>query len=142
MPLAGETIRTPEMVATILERIGLGEVGADVCNGKDGMPSWPTFKRWMRNDEELRTAYACAREDGVEQNESELLREARRKPVDSVDAAGQRTLVDTLKWRLSKRLPKDFGDRQQVEHSGSLSLGDAIARTAARRAAEQSEPES
>lgn len=122
MPLAGETIRTPEMVATILERIGLGEVGADVCNGKDGMPSWPTFKRWMRNDEELRAAYADAREDGVEHNEAEFLREARRKPVDSVDATAQRTLVDSLKWRLSKRLPKEFGDRQQVEHSGGVSL--------------------
>ena len=76
----------------------------------------------MRSDEELKAAYACAREDGVEQNESELLREARRKPSDSVDAAGQRTLVDTLKWRLSKRLPHDFGDRQQVEHSGGVRL--------------------
>ena len=122
MPLAGETIRTPQMIEAILERIGAGEVGADVCNGKNGMPSWPTFKRWMRSDDELRAAYACAREDGVEQNESELLREARRKPSDSVDAAGQRTLVDTLKWRLSKRLPHDFGDRQQVEHSGGVRL--------------------
>lgn len=43
--------------------------------------------------------------------------------MDSVDAQAQRVLVDTLKWRLSKRLPKDFGDRQHVEHSGNVGDG-------------------
>jgi hypothetical protein len=116
------SIRTPAMVERVLEQIELGEVGADVCNAKDGMPSWAAFKVWMQDDPELQAAYTRAWTIGVERNEAELLREARRKPVDSVDAQAQRTLVDTLKWRLSKRLPKDYGDRQQVEHSGGVSL--------------------
>lgn len=116
------TIRTPEAVERVLERIEDGEVGAEVCDGKNGLPSWATFKRWMAEDEALRAEYERARETGVERNEAEFLREARRRPVDSVDAQGQRTLVDALKWRLSKRLPRDFGDRQQVEHSGGVTL--------------------
>lgn len=120
--MARPTIRTPEMVQRILDRVEAGEVGADVCNGKDGMPSWAAFKEWKAADPELAAAYARAHESSVEQNEAELLREARRKPVDGVDAQAQRVLVDTLKWRLSKRLPRDFGERSQVEHSGGVNL--------------------
>jgi hypothetical protein len=116
------TIRTPEMVERVLERVANGELGCDVCNGKDGMPSWATFRRWREEDEELRAAYARAHEAGVEHDEANAHREALRRPEDSVDAAAQRTRIDWWKWRLSKRLPKDFGDKAQVEHSGGVTL--------------------
>jgi hypothetical protein len=114
--------KTPELCEAVLERVEAGEVLAKVCEDHS-MPSWSAFKEWMQQDESLAAAYARACECGVALNEDELLREARRKPADSVDATGQRTLVDTLKWRLSKRLPRDFGDRQQVEHSGTIGDG-------------------
>ncbi len=110
------------MVERVLERVANGELGCDVCNGKDGMPSWAAFKEWRMADPELAAAYARAHETGVEHDEAVAQREAMRKPEDSVDAAAQRTRLDWLKWRLSKRLPKDFGDKAQVEHSGGVSL--------------------
>lgn len=116
------SIRTPEMIARILERVANGELGCDVCNGKNGMPSWSAFKEWRLADEQLAAAYARAHETGVEHDEAVAYREAMRKPVDSVDAQSQRTRLDFLKFRLSKRLPRDFGDRQQVEHSGGVTL--------------------
>lgn len=121
--MARPTIRTPEMVARILERVSGGELGCDVCNGKDGMPSWSSFKEWRVADPELSAAYARAHEAGVEHDESVAYREAMRQPADSVDAQAQRTRLDWLKFRLSKRLPKDFGDKSHVEHSGTISDG-------------------
>lgn len=124
---AGSTIRTPELIAEIIRRVADGEVAQDAVKGLCG---WSTFREWVDADPELAALYARARNYGVEQNEAELMREARRKPADSVEATAQRTLVDTLKWRLSKRLPKDFGDRQQVEHSGKIGLADILAEMA------------
>jgi len=132
-PPGRQTIRTPEMVARILERVANGELGCDVCNGKDGMPSWSAFKEWRMADPELAAAYARAHETGVEHDEAVAQREAMRRPEDSVDAAAQRTRLDWLKWRLSKRLPKDFGDRQQVDVNGKLTLDSIIAETIAQK---------
>ncbi len=115
------SIRTPQMIEAILDRIANGELGPDICKD-EGMPSWATVRRWREEDEEFRAAYARAHEAGVEHDEADAHREAMRRPEDSVDAQAQRTRLDWLKWRLSKRLPKDFGDRQQVEHSGGVSL--------------------
>jgi hypothetical protein len=43
------------------------------------------------------------------------------------DPARDRLRVDTRKWLLSKALPKIYGDKQQIEHSGSLNFGEQLA---------------
>ena len=113
--------RTPEVVAAFLEAVESGTPGYAVSK-RDDMPAWGTWCDWMESDPELAGKYARARNRGVESEEVELLEVARSKPADSVEAAAQRTLVDALKWHLSKRLPREFGDRQQVEHSGGVRL--------------------
>ncbi len=120
---------TPEVVAAFLEKLESGLVDSEIA-AIPGMPKVSTVFMWRDKYPEFSEAYARAHAAGVMENEAELLREARRLPVDSVDAAKQRVLCDTLKWRLSKRLPKDFGDRQQVEHSGKVSLEQLLAETA------------
>lgn len=37
-----------------------------------------------------------------------------------------RLRVDTRKWYLSKVLPKVYGDKQQVEHSGGVTVDDSV----------------
>lgn len=113
--------RTPEVVARYLEAVAEGTPGYEVSK-RDDMPAWGTWREWMAQDDELAAKYAHARDVALDAEEAELLAEARRRPADSVDAQGQRVLVDTLKWHLSKRRPRDFGDRQQVEHSGGVTL--------------------
>lgn len=112
---------TPELVEAVLAHLEDGLCVSEIA-ALDGMPKVRTIYQWQEAHPEFAQAYARAHDAGVRCNEGELLRVARTKPADSVEATAQRTLVDTLKWRLSKRLPKDFGDRQQVEHSGGVRL--------------------
>ena len=115
------SIRTPEMVARYLEAVADGTPGYEVSK-LEGMPAWGTWCDWIEKDEELAGKYERARARGMAAEEAEFLREARRQPQDSVDAAKQRTHVQALQWHLSKRLPREFGDKQQVEHSGGVTL--------------------
>lgn len=51
------------------------------------------------------------------------------KPVTVVDAASvqhARLKVDTRKWLVSKMLPKVYGDKLDIEHSGNVGIGDAL----------------
>lgn len=43
---------------------------------------------------------------------------------DAVDRA--RLNVETLKWYLSKLAPKRYGDKIEVEHSGTLSISERL----------------
>lgn len=112
---------TPELAEAVLEHLEYGLCVSEIA-AIEGMPKVRTVYQWMEAHPEFAQAYARAHDAGVRCNEGELMRTARKKPADSVEATAQRTLVDTLKWRLSKRLPHDFGDRQQVEHSGGVRL--------------------
>lgn len=122
------TTYKPELVEAVLEKLEDGLCIADIAN-IEGMPKVRTVYQWMDAHPEFAQAYARAHDAGVRQNEAEMLREARRKPVDKVDAQAQRTLVDTLKWRLSKRLGRDFGDRTAVDMTGKMSLDAVIGET-------------
>ena len=39
------------------------------------------------------------------------------------DSKAARVEIDARKWLASKFLPKQYGDRQQIEHSGAISQG-------------------
>ena len=45
-----------------------------------------------------------------------MLHEGFEKPENA------RIALDSIKWRLSKMLPGVYGDRQHIEHSGSLKV--------------------
>ena len=74
--------------------------------------------------------WARAREIGYQGMADDLTEIADAKDG---DPARDRLRVDTRKWLLSKALPKIYGDKQQVEHSGSLSFGDQLALLRARQ---------
>ena len=129
---------SPEVVAELLDRIADGASLRTVC-AQDDMPSRQSWRRWMREHPELRDQYAHARADRASARADEIVEIA---DDEDIPVESRKVRIDARKWEASKLDRASYGDRQQVEHSGSLSLGDAIARTAARRAAEQSEPES
>jgi len=129
---------SPEVVAELLDRIADGASLRTVC-AQDDMPSRQSWRRWMREHPELRDQYAHARADRASARADEIVEIA---DDEDIPVESRKVRIDARKWEASKLDRPTYGDRQQVEHSGSLSLGDAIARTAARRAAEQSEPES
>lgn len=83
----------------------------------EGMPSWPGLRKFIRQDPERVTQYAHARETGAEALEAEMLLAARTASPE--DAAARRLQVDALKWVMSKRAPKVYGDKITQAHTGA-----------------------
>lgn len=114
---------TDEIAERICARLAEGESLADICRD-DAMPGYRTVFQWLEKPEHaaFTQQYARAREIGDEKDADEIRAIADKKPEDQVEATWQKTRIDARKWLLAKRLPKKYGDRQQVEHTGKLTL--------------------
>ncbi len=114
------TIRSRAMEDRIISAI---EEGATILElgQRDGMPSWETMRRWLRDDAEFSARYARARETAGEAFEAQIMVEmAKARCKDT--AAAARVKVDALKWLAAKRQPKVYGDRLDLNHSGGFDL--------------------
>lgn len=140
-PKLGRPSSYTEPVATeICSRISAGESLRAVCRDPE-MPSIPTVRRWLRNNEggddeigSFRTRYARAREDLYEHWAEEIMEIGDDGTGDEwTDEGGKvhknkdvtqrsRLRVDTRKWLLSKLVPDKYGDKLQHEHTGSVEV--------------------
>ena len=143
------SLRTPQIIEEIIERISAGEPMAWICR-EDHMPSARTVTSWMDQDEELSAAIARAREIGGDIIAADALRIAdtpvegvrRKETEDGVeivteDMLGHRRLqVETRLKLLAKWHPKRYGDKLDVTSGGdSLARSEAsVAEQAARLA--------
>lgn len=130
---------TPEIALTICERLVEGESLRSVCLHED-MPHRSTIFRWLEQHESFRDQYARAREAQADAFADEITHIAdtpqlgviRKISEDGVevteeDMLGHRRLqIDARKWIASKLKPKKYGEKQQVEHSGTVSLEQLI----------------
>lgn len=99
----------------ICERIASGSTIREI-EAEDGMPSWPTIRRWLIERDDFRTRYARARDDQADALFAEALIEARgAKGDDANGIQARRLLVDTAKWAAARLAPKRYGDRQHHE---------------------------
>jgi hypothetical protein len=76
-----------------------------------------TLKRWLREDEELRAHYACAREDQADSFADEIIETSRDASLDPND---RRVRIDALKWAAGKRKPKVYGDKLAIGGADDL----------------------
>lgn len=107
---------TADRIAERLTRESLRSICAE-----DGMPDRRTVERWMSDDAAFAAKCAHARViqaehvfDGMESLEQHVL-------DGIVDAAAARVVLASRQWRLSKMLPKKYGDKLDLNHSGRIS---------------------
>ena len=100
-----QTRFTPELWATVLERVSNGESLRQVAR-TEGFPPEATIRNWIRSDQELATQYAQARALQIEFWADEVRDEAFR---DDLEPNDRRVRVDALKWLLSKLKPDRYG---------------------------------
>jgi hypothetical protein len=100
-----QTRFTPELWATVLDRVSNGESLRQVCK-TEGFPPEATIRNWIRGDQELATQYAQARALQIESWADEVRDEAFR---DDLEPNDRRVRVDALKWLLSKLKPDRYG---------------------------------
>lgn len=134
--MAKQSLKTSEMLAAICERLLAGESLRSICRS-EGFPPNSTVLFWCANDTEWAKQYARAKQIGLEVLADEILdisddgtndwMESHDPRNPGYDANGEhmqrsKLRVDTRKWLLSRLLPKKYGDKQAVEHSGGFSL--------------------
>lgn len=118
----------------ILERIANGESVREICRS-EGMPSMSAVFRWLQEDKAFQEQYAHAKEVGAEVLADELLdiaddgrndwieRNDKDNPgyVFNGEAARRSQIrIDARKWLLGKLKPKVYGEKLDLNHSGSL----------------------
>ena len=100
-----------ELCKNICELVANGQNIIKVLDSNNVFPSWSTFRRWKRDNEELRTLYINSVQDKAEAIEGEMDEYKEMLLAKEIDPATYNTLVQTLKWKMAKFYPKMFGDK-------------------------------
>ena len=123
MPAGRPSEYTDEVAAIICRRLADGESLRQICRDK-AMPDRETVRRWLTANSQFRVQYALARDWMVDALAERALEMAENATPENANA--RRVLVDAIKWYTGKVAPKKYGDRVNVEHSGKVTIGDAI----------------
>lgn len=123
---------TQELANTICSEIMDGNSIRAICRGVE-RPSCTTVFNWLNEKPEFLEQYTRAREVQAEILADEIIEIADDSGNDkSIDDKGReivdfdhinrsRLRVDARKWVAAKLLPKKYGDKQTIEHSGRVS---------------------
>jgi len=122
----------PELGDRICELIAESEIGIKkIIAENDWMPSVATLFMWIRIYDDFEKQYARAKEMQAETLAEQILEISDDSSGDNLITEGgvienrefvnrSRLRVDSRKWLASKLLPKKYGDRTAIEHSGEL----------------------
>ena len=112
------------LASKICMRMASGASVRRICNDQD-MPCFRTVMAWAHDKDHVAykagfpAQYQAAMESKAYHMFDELLEIA---DDDRCEAQRSRIMVDTRKWYLSKCLPKVFGDKLNLDHSGEIGL--------------------
>jgi len=84
---------------------------------QEGSPEERTIYRWLSVNEEFRQKYARARDLQAEREAERIVQIA---DDFEIPPEHKRYMIDARKWTASKLLPKKYGDKLDLEHSGEI----------------------
>ena len=130
--MARPSLYTPELIEAICADLEQGIPMTVICAGDD-MPAPRTVRDWEAEMPEVAAAIARARELGevalaeqcltIADDEQHDWVMTKKGEVTNEVAIGRAKLqIDTRLKLLAKFNPKRWGERQQIEHTGKLSL--------------------
>lgn len=123
-----------ETADKLCRAIATGRSLRSIC-ADEGMPDISTVYDWLRANEGFAAQYARAREEQADTLADEMQEIADGVDPDNMGSVQKARLqTDTRKWIAAKLRPSRYSDRQQVEISGSITLGDVLRDAAAIRA--------
>ncbi len=100
-----------DLCVEICDLVANGSHIIDALNSNDNYPSWSTFRRWKRDNDELQTLYTRSIQDKSEMVIFEINQTMNDLKDKTIDASQARVLIDTYKWLASKYYPRMFGDK-------------------------------
>ncbi len=129
------SIKSPELMEEICQRIAEGRSVKSICNDDD-MPSFGFVWRWISEDAVFEHRYARAIQQRALNHADEIAQLSQQVISGQVPPDAARVAIDAMKWTASRLLPKVYGDKQIVEanvtHTHQLHL-DALRALSARR---------
>ena len=99
----------------ICDEVANGKNVIKILESKEEYPSWPTFRRWKNNNEELRKLYVNSQQDKAIALENEIDDTMQLLRAKEIDPSTANVLIQTLKWKMAKFYPKVFGDK--IDHT-------------------------
>jgi len=130
-----------EIIKKICDEIEAGESVAEICR-QDGMPKRKTVYQWLAKYPDFMEKYRASKMAGVEalvdqmmdiaNDASEdfkrdddgcvLLDKKGNRVIDGEHVQRSRLKIDTIKWVATKLVPRLYGDKTQVEHTGEVGV--------------------
>ena len=110
------TTYTVEMGRRICDAIACSQSGLRKTLEDDPeLPAFGTVEGWLRKHAQFHGEFAEAKRRQIELMAEDIVDISRD---DTLDPADKRIRVDTLKWLLSKLIPKTYGDKIDVTSGG------------------------
>ena len=106
----------------ICDEIANGKNIIKILESKEEYPSWPTFRRWKNEHEELRTLYVNSQQDKGIALENEIDDTLQLLKEGTIDASTANVIIQTLKWKMAKFYPKMFGDKIEVDQNTNMTI--------------------
>lgn len=113
---------TKEMGDMICERLLRGEPLARICDDPE-MPAYTTVRNWEDQNPEFLALSTRARIDGTHYMADDCIKIADQ---DGLDPADKRIRIDTRLRLIGKWNRKVYGEKQEVEHSGAVTLASLV----------------
>lgn len=104
-----------DAIPDILARISEGASALSAC--KANSLSIGNFLDRVANDADLAEKYARARESGADAEAEDMADLERQVLAGSLDPQAFKAAMDARKWRLARKSPRKYGDRQTIEQT-------------------------
>ena len=101
----------------ICEQVSLGKNIKDVLDSKEEYPSFPTFCKWKRENDELLNLYINSIADKAEMVDAQIDEIWLGCKNGQYEPSVANVLIQTLKWKAAKYYPKMYGDNKQIDHT-------------------------
>ena len=104
-----------DLCVEICSKVSEGDNIKSVLESKKEYPSFPTFCKWKRENDELFNLYVNSHQDkaiGIEQEMDDLKGMLLKGKI---DPSTYNTIVQTLKWKAAKFYSKVFGDNKSID---------------------------
>lgn len=106
-------------VAELLKRTEAGEPLTSIC-ADPRMPARRSVYNWIEADEDFAARFRAARARGVHGLVEECIKIADETPRDAVHVADKRVRIDTRLRLAGKWLPKEYGDKLDVNYNAEV----------------------
>lgn len=111
-----------EYAESICEWLATGKTLRAWCESSQFHPTFRTVYGWMHANPDFFARAQVARQMGCDALADEMSAVASTPPTDQLDLNWKKLRIDTVLRLLSKWDPRRYGDRQQVDHGGGVSI--------------------